>query len=125
MKAEEVQRYDWTQHENFASKVNYRQVLCMNDGYQIHQGQYQYFDGQYGWLTSPVPITHDILAKNGWELKNGVMVFKNDVIRLGWKENGTLIFGYYEWPIKVTAVHQLQHILRDVGLVEYANSMRV
>lgn len=93
--------------------------------YYYYQVKEDDFGQDYYQNFFPIPITHDILTKNGWESKNGAMVFKNDVIRLGWKEDGTLVFGYYEWPIKVTAIHQLQHILRDVGLVEYANSMRV
>lgn len=120
--ADDLSIYDWVVYDGDVDLDCPVQVDGLTtDDLSVENG----FLGGDEDMVAPIPITRWNLAKNGWEPKNGVMVFKNDVIRLGWKEDCTLIFGYYEWPIKVTAVHQLQHILRDVGLVEYANSMRV
>lgn len=64
---------------------------------------------------SPIRITPSILEKNGWFLKNGYWTKKGPV-RLSWKEDGTLIVGYFQFPCAVEFVHTLQNILRLLDL---------
>ena len=55
-------------------------------------------------------ITKAYLASRGWKEKSGIMVrFSNP--RIGWKEDGTLIIGYREYPEKVKTVGFLNDIL--------------
>lgn len=49
------------------------------------------------------------LIKLGWIDKGDVLVRYSNP-RLGWKEDGTLIVGYHEWPDKVTSIEQLKLI---------------
>lgn len=50
------------------------------------------------------------LLKLGWVDKGDVLV-RYSKPRLGWKEDGTLIIGYYEYPNKVTSIDDLNAIL--------------
>lgn len=53
------------------------------------------------------------LAKLGWLEKGGVMVrFSNP--RIGWKTDGTLIVGYFEYPEKVYTMERLNEILDKI-----------
>lgn len=55
-------------------------------------------------------ITKSRLLELGWLEKNGVMVrFSNP--RIGWKEDGTLIVGWHEYPEKVFMMERLNEIL--------------
>lgn len=51
------------------------------------------------------------LINNGWVDKGDVLV-RYSKPRLGWKEDGTLIIGYHEWPEKVTTIEELKIILK-------------
>ena len=46
----------------------------------------------------------------GWVEKNGVFVRYSNP-RIGWKEDGTLIVGYHEYPEKVHTVDNLYAVL--------------
>ena len=55
-------------------------------------------------------ITKQLLRTLGWEEHSGFMVrFTNP--RIGWKEDGTLIIGWHEYPEKVTSMERLNEIL--------------
>jgi len=67
-------------------------------------------------LLAPIPITPDILEKNGWERHEYMYVLKSNP-RLGWHiKTHELIIGYHTFPIVVNFVHQLQHIHRMLGI---------
>lgn len=66
-------------------------------------------------LLLPIKITGDILMSNGWFFRTGYWTKKGPV-RLSWKEDGTLIVGYFQFPCAVEFVHTLQNILRILGL---------
>lgn len=55
----------------------------------------------------------EALLKLGWVDKGDVLVRYSNP-RLGWKEDGTLIIGYHEWPEKVTSVKQLNTIINGL-----------
>lgn len=57
-------------------------------------------------------LTKELLASMGWVEKNGVMV-RYSHPRLGWKPDGTLIVGYWEWKEKVRTMEELKKILSE------------
>lgn len=66
----------------------------------------------------PIPITEDILKKYGFFYKGGIWVVKTQP-RLGWyPRQHQLIVDYHTFPVDVEFVHQLQHVMRAVGLKE-------
>jgi hypothetical protein len=54
----------------------------------------------------------DQLLALGWVEKNGVLV-RYSHPRLGWKHDGTLIIGYWEYKEKVTTIEQLNYIIKN------------
>lgn len=49
----------------------------------------------------------------GWIRRGDYLVrFSNP--RIGWKEDGTLVVGYHQWPEKVTTMERLREILQDL-----------
>ena len=49
----------------------------------------------------------------GWIRRGDYLVrFSNP--RIGWKEDGTLVVGYHQWPEKVTTIERLREILHDL-----------
>jgi len=60
----------------------------------------------------PIPLTEDILVKNGW--RKHTMLYKNE-----WYGDICLFEEYgkfYYMDLKIEYVHQLQHLLRLVGI---------
>ena len=57
----------------------------------------------------------DQLLALGWVEKNGVLVRYSNP-RLGWKPDGTLIIGYWEYKEKVTTIDQLNKILYEEAI---------
>ena len=55
----------------------------------------------------------DQLLALGWVEKNGVLVRYSNP-RLGWKPDGTLIIGYWEYPIKVHTIKELNDVLERI-----------
>lgn len=57
-----------------------------------------------------------ILKLLGWEEKSGIMVLRSTP-RIGWKQDGTLIIGYNEYPEKITNLTRLYEIiLREIKM---------
>lgn len=59
-------------------------------------------------------LSKGLLASMGWVEKNGVMV-RYSHPRLGWKPDGTLIVGYWEWKEKVLTLEELQGLLEEIS----------
>lgn len=55
----------------------------------------------------------DELLKLGWVEKNGVFVRYSNP-RIGWKEDGTLIVGYHEYPKKIHTTEELNKVLLSI-----------
>lgn len=65
----------------------------------------------------PIIITPAILEKNGWFTKDGEIWFKKGPVRMGWyKKNCEFIAGYHTMPFIVEFVHQLQHVIKMLGM---------
>lgn len=68
----------------------------------------------------PVLITPEILEKNGWKKKSGYWVLKGFETRLGWKL-GQLIVGYSATPKPIFCVHELQNMMKVLGIEKDIN----
>ena len=68
-------------------------------------------------MLQPIPIIPTILEKNGWFTKDGAIWFKKGPVRMGWyKKNCEFIAGYHTLPFVVEFVHQLQHVIKMLGM---------
>lgn len=65
---------------------------------------------------TPIPVTPEILLKNGWELKAGYYVLKDRNARIGWQPNGDAVLGYSLFPRRIHNIHELQHLIADCGM---------
>lgn len=126
------------------------QIIVVGDDYA-----YATFEGNEGdpWefddkddRPQPIPLTNDILKKNGWEMKSYMLPPYASFIRtyyftkdegythLELKGNTLKIWFNYEKGndgiysdivIPVNYVHQLQQVLRIAGLTDMANKFKV
>ena len=77
----------------------------------------------------PAELTVSELSEQGWTLRGGLMILDNVVdgnkFRLAWDPRALKFYiGYGELPHPVRYIHEVQHILRDCGFVELANSFK-
>ena len=60
----------------------------------------------------------DQLLALGWKLCHNSAgeetLVRFSTPRIGWKTDGTLIVGYYEWPDKVHTMEELEFILENL-----------
>ena len=101
-----------------AIKVN---EICVGDWVICNHYQDKPFTKQFGVadfakgeyeFCYPIPLTEDILVKNGW--RKHIMLYKNEWYGdIGlFEEHGK----FYYMDLKIEYVHQLQHLLRLVGI---------
>ena len=64
---------------------------------------------------SPIPLTSEILERNGWIKVSGYWVLKGHSTRLGWRD-GEMIVGYSALPEKIFYVHELQNLMKAVKI---------
>lgn len=62
-----------------------------------------------------VPLTGELLERNGWVKKAELWVLKS-APRLGWRDDGRFVLGWTDLPRPVHYVHELQAVLRLCGL---------
>ena len=109
MKANELMIGDWIFYSDKSVKV-----LQLNE------------NSKYDWV-KPIPLTPEILEKNGWERYENFMNMKAaDNISFSWTDMyGESLFknGYHMCDCKY--VHTLQHALRLCGLDELADNFKV
>lgn len=132
MKANELMIGDWVYiNANYAKGKPLRVLAAHGDGY-AGPGATVVFPEPDGDEVSfpekdivPIPLTYDILYKNGWDIRQltGVKtaVLKIDTkyfpVWLEWRAaNKTLFIGDGLVPTPVEYVHQIQHALRLCGI---------
>ena len=72
---------------------------------------------------SPLPLTKEILEKNGWELHDDVFINKDENIsNIIFSTSGKFILG---GVFVIEYVHQLQQYLRLDGDIDFANNLKV
>lgn len=139
MKANELMIGDWVRISNFRTNIpswrgrNVR-VECLPDDTRIRT----YFTKKYYDNYSvdkedeiePIPLTADILEKNGFERdpESGWMIFVLDCGEISWLGTILNIRGdntEYLNLVDCMFVHELQHALRLCGLDELADNFKV
>ena len=75
----------------------------------------------------PIPLTPEILEKNGWE-RNGIFMEKriDENIHLSWADIcGSVLFQGNYYMCECNYVHTLQHALRLCGGDELADNFKI
>lgn len=125
MKANELMIGDWvkTGHLNY-NKV---QEIARDNSMQWYISFACSATLFYAYEFEPIPLTPEVLKKNGWERDENFMNMKAaDNINLSWTDMyGESLFqnGYHMYDCKY--VHTLQHILRLYGLNEIADNFKI
>ena len=134
MKANELMIGDWVYNNPSYFNDDYNGVTEFPDElqpYKIERGEDLEETGCY----SPIPLTAEILEKNGWkwnryntflELVAGTIhlswgFYPNCISASDWAENGDCQIT----SLRCMFVHKLQHALRMCGLNELADNFKV
>ena len=127
MKCKELMTNDWV-----SDKYGYlMQITVIGDGYvsfEDDEGNLCQLDDKCN-QPEPIPLTYEILEKNGWKRHEIFMDIKADEnfnINFSWTDRyGESLFqnGYYMCDCKY--VHTLQHALRLCGLDELADNFKI
>lgn len=117
LKARELTIYDWVLYENEPMKIA-EITSCYGDVSVCFVGRNYLIDIEE---ISPIPLTPEILEKNGW-VYDGVQLWKNeDVIALeiGCDGRNSYWWHMFDSPIApINYVHELQHILTIMNIKE-------
>lgn len=125
MKANELMIGDWVMFQG-------REIVCGN---QIFSSEYD------GCIIEPIPLTPEILEKNGWKCKTTEIStdVRGEIVKDVWFMM-QLLDGYGHWNMRLSKVgagetfdlfiqihyvHQLQHALRLCGLAELADNFKI
>ena len=79
----------------------------------------------------PIPLTTEILEKNGFEYDHNYHSWIYDEFTISYghlidEEEGDYLFIWVaDTSVKLTYVHELQHVLRLCGLNELANNLKL
>lgn len=90
------------------------------------EGEPWVFDN-YVYLPVPIPLTSEILEKNGWKETEYWHEYKdsNTIIQYSLSNIWGIINGIEIEHFKCEYVHQLQHLLRLCGLNELADNFKI
>lgn len=124
MKANELMIGDWVEITEPAIKGYYQALeIKRNETLGVVIGRYYFMWGDY---IKPIPLTAEILEKNGWRWNDTREGYVSDTFNLEWD-----IVSHVAWLhigegfIVFTYVHELQHALRLCGLNELADNFVV
>ncbi len=118
MKIEELKVGDWVNSESLENPV-YRKVRGLADNYiLVSNSKIRHVSGCNDLL--PIPITSEILEKNGWEKEEcpeGI-IYTNGWYRLSRAgQEGSWMFNHYDdFLTTIQSVHELQHLLWALGI---------
>ena len=74
----------------------------------------------------PIPLTPEILEKNGWNHSNRLMITRIDDNDFYWSEElGRILYKNQYNMCNCKYVHNLQHALRLCGLDELADNFKI
>ena len=124
MKCKELQIFDWVQNKNGFQW----QIISVGDDYAYatfegNEGDPWEFDDK-GDRPEPIPLTPEILEKNGWWFDTEDKWLHYEVNFIIEKWNGR--FQCYDInQIKLDSANKLQHALRLCGLDELADNFKV
>lgn len=106
MKVTDLMVGDWVICNHYQDKPFTKQFGAVD----FAKGEYEFCE--------PIPLTEDILVKNGFQLENktedGCLAYRLDHFHLFYYPDFNT--GLYNYNIVISTVHQLQHLLRLVGV---------
>lgn len=128
MKANEIQIGDWITMAGDPGKVTY--INC-DDGDRV--GTTTQYWPQIVECYEPIPLTAEILEKNGWKLRNSYPTeyeliqeeYAHCYYDVKHKHCIIEIWGETTIDILLDCVHELQHALRLCGLNELADNFKL
>lgn len=100
-----------------------KEIIRITSSYLKGTKLFYYRDGECGWIREdaikPIPLTTEILEKNGWREEKGDYIKDNYHIRLcekidgysAYKENNNIV-----WLRDVKSVSNLRHLIFGLGL---------
>lgn len=92
--------------------------------YEVHEASYtiKFMHGNSSLVESkeikPIPLTPEILQKNGWEYDGATWIFKKGYIKV-FKLLDDKIYAAYIFEVRVFEfhfIHELQHLLFGLGI---------
>lgn len=144
MKCSEFMIYDWITSESgkgIPMKITCVDVDCIYANFEGNEGDpWEYDDKDY--KPCGIPLTGEILKKNGFEVDNRVpwksnygvrcsysKMFEEDFVNIDeFEESGLFEFGINHclWQgVTINYVHELQHALRLAGFNDLADNFKV
>lgn len=101
-----------------------KEIIRITSSYLKGTKLFYYRDGDYGWIRedaiAPIPLTPEILEKNGWKSINGKYALKIKIanyVVLEFTEDG--IYAYINEKtmlFTIKYIHELQHLLFGFGI---------
>ena len=103
------------------------QIIFVGNGYATYEDDegnpYHLDDSHYP--PEPIPLTPEILEKNGWKHSNRLMITRIDGIDFYWSEGLHVLYKNRYNMCDCKYVHELQHALRLCGLDELADNFKI
>lgn len=101
-----------------------KEIIRITSSYLKGTKLFYYRDGECGWIREdaikPIPLTPEILEKNGWKSINGkyALKIKNaNYVVLEFTEDGIYIYiNENTMLFTIKYIHELQHLLFGLGL---------
>lgn len=99
-----------------------KEIIRITSSYLKGTKLFYYRDGEYGWIREdaikPIPLTPEILEKNGWELDSATWIYKKGYIKV-FKLLDDKTYAAYIFEVRVFEfhfIHELQHLLFGLGI---------
>jgi hypothetical protein len=99
-----------------------KEIIRITSSYLKGTKLFYYRDGEYGWIREdaikPIPLTPEILDKNGWELDSATWIYKKGYIKV-FKLLDDKTYAAYIFEVRVFEfhfIHELQHLLFGLGI---------
>jgi hypothetical protein len=102
-----------------------KEIIRITSSYLKGTKLFYYIDGNCGWIREdaikPIPLTPEILEKNGWKLSHGFYWSPNEEgAEVGLSSQTGYVWNAYmkSYPLRsgINSVSDLQHLLFGLGL---------
>lgn len=129
MKANELMIGDWVMRKD--TQKPYKIKAIRSDKYCYDNDNFIATDAAEDWSSmsyyEPIPLTAEILEKNGWEHFGIFMETRVDEhTRFGWTDRyGAVLYRNTHYMCDCKDVHTLQHALRLCGRNDLADNFKV
>lgn len=131
MEAKELMIGDWITHVAYLNeRDNHPYITNVRIeniyGYEINCKieDYTILSGTRLSECKPIPLTEEILLKNGFEDFGRYFRLQDDILMIH-RNGGKLWAIIGTWAIDIQYVHRLQHLLRFCGLNELADNFKI